>query len=341
MDKGMGPGRFVGSKYEYIRHICGTVYVPQVCLFSYPKAKEVLIQTEDFVMENSSKTAMKVSAVSIVVNLLLSLFKLLAGILAHSGAMISDAIHSASDVGSTFIVIAGMKISGKESDRDHEYGHERMECIAAIILSGLLLATGIGIGISGVQNIIKSTQGEEILIPGRLALFAALLSIAVKEWMFRYTKTAANQIKSAALMADAWHHRSDALSSIGAFVGILGSRMGLPILDSVASIVICILIGKASIDIFRDAADKMVDRSCDPETENKMRLTVLSIDGVSGVDLLKTRLFGSRIYVDIEIAADGRLPLYQAHDIAEKVHQKIENTYKDVKHCMVHVNPKI
>ena len=285
------------------------------------------------------KVAMKVSGVSIAVNLLLSLFKLLAGILAHSGAMISDAIHSASDVGSTFVVIVGVNLSSKKSDKEHQYGHERMECVSSIILSGLLLATGIGIGMNGIENIIKSTSGASIAIPGTLALIAAVVSIVVKEWMFWYTRGAAKKINSGALMADAWHHRSDAMSSVGAFVGIFGARMGYPILDPIASVVICLLIGKASIDIFRDAVDKMVDRSCDRQTEESIRRTVLSVEGVKRVDLLQTRLFGSKIYVDLEIAADGTQTLDEAHQIAEHVHHAIEHTFPDVKHCMVHVNP--
>lgn len=285
------------------------------------------------------KVAMKVSGVSIAVNLLLSLFKLLAGIVAHSGAMISDAIHSASDVGSTFVVIVGVNLSSKKSDKEHQYGHERMECVSSIILSGLLLATGIGIGMSGIENIIKSTSGASIAVPGTLALIAAVVSIVVKEWMFWYTRSAAKKINSGALMADAWHHRSDALSSIGAFVGIFGARLGYPILDPIASIVICVMIAKASIDIFRDAIDKMVDHSCDAKTEESMKREILKVPGVRRVDLLKTRLFGSKMYVDIEIAADGNISLFDAHDIAENVHHTIENKFKDVKHCMVHVNP--
>ena len=287
---------------------------------------------------DNNQIAMKVSAVSIAINLILSVLKLIAGIVAHSGAMVSDAIHSASDVGSTLIVIVGVRLSGKQSDQEHPYGHERMECVSSIILSGLLLATGIGIGISGLENIVKST-GKAIEIPGMLALIAAVVSIVVKEWMFWYTRGAAKKINSGALMADAWHHRSDAMSSVGAFVGIFGARMGYPILDPIASVVICLLIGKASIDIFRDAVDKMVDRSCDRQTEESIRRTVLSVEGVKRVDLLQTRLFGSKIYVDLEIAADGTQTLDEAHQIAEHVHHAIEHTFPDVKHCMVHVNP--
>ena len=288
---------------------------------------------------DNNQIAMKVSAVSIAVNLVLSVLKLIAGIVAHSGAMVSDAIHSASDVGSTLIVIVGVRLSGKQSDQEHPYGHERMECVSSIILSGLLLATGIGIGISGLENIVKSTSGKSIEIPGMLALIAAVVSIVVKEWMFWYTRGAAKKINSGALMADAWHHRSDAMSSVGAFVGIFGARMGYPILDPIASVVICLLIGKASIDIFRDAVDKMVDRSCDRQTEESIRRTVLSVEGVKRVDLLQTRLFGSKIYVDLEIAADGTQTLDEAHQIAEHVHHAIEHAFPDVKHCMVHVNP--
>lgn len=289
--------------------------------------------------ENSEeKIAYRVSAVSIFVNLSLSLFKLLAGILASSSAMISDAVHSASDVFSTFIVIIGVKIANKKSDLDHEYGHERMECVAAIILAGVLLLTGVGIGIGGLEKILAGNY-EEIKIPGVLALVAAVLSIVTKEWMFWYTKAAADKINSGALMADAWHHRSDALSSIGAFIGILGARLGLPILDSAASVVICLFIGKAAYDIFKDAVDKLVDKSCDQQTREAMEKCVMSQKGVDRLDSLQTRLFGSKIYVDVEIAADGNKTLYETHDIAEGVHDAIEKEFPMVKHCMVHVNP--
>ncbi|MDO5541229.1 MAG: cation diffusion facilitator family transporter [Eubacteriales bacterium] len=287
---------------------------------------------------NEEAVAYRVSAVSIFVNLTLSVFKLLAGLLAASGAMISDAVHSASDVFSTFVVIIGVKISNKKSDEDHEYGHERLECIAAIILSIILLLTGIGIGISGLEKILAGNY-EELQIPGILALVAAILSIVIKEWMFWYTKAAAEKINSGALLADAWHHRSDSLSSIGAFVGILGARLGFPILDPIASVVICLFIGKAAYDIFKDAVDKLVDKSCDEETEKAMEKCVMSQEGVARLDSLQTRLFGAKIYVDIEIAADGNKTLYETHTIAEQVHDSIEKEFPMVKHCMVHVNP--
>lgn len=283
--------------------------------------------------------AMQVSGITILVNVLLSIGKLLAGILSHSGAMISDAIHSASDVISTLVVIIGVKLANKKSDKEHQYGHERLECVSAIILAGILLATGVGIGISGVKTIIAGSGGIQLTIPGVMALGAAVISILVKEWMYWYTKRAAKKIHSGALMADAWHHRSDSLSSIGALVGIIGARMGYPILDPLASVVICFFVGKAAIDIFKDAIEKMVDHSCDEKTEEEMKKTIQGISGVERIDLFQTRLFGSRIYVDIEIAADETITLKAGHEIAEKVHHVIEENFSDVKHCMVHVNP--
>ncbi|MGN0415523.1 MAG: cation diffusion facilitator family transporter [Agathobacter sp.] len=289
--------------------------------------------TNDF-----QKTANRVASVSIIGNLILSAFKLLAGIIAHSGAMISDAVHSASDVFSSIVVIIGIRISSKESDRDHPYGHERMECVAAIILATILLMTGLSIGIDAVRTIIGGNY-EDLAIPGMLALVAAVISIVTKEAMFWYTKINAKRIDSSALMADAWHHRSDALSSVGALIGIAFARIGFPIMDSIASLVICLFIVKAAYDIFRDAVDKMVDHACDEETEAQIRTCAANQEGVLRIDDLRTREFGNKIYVDIEISADGNHTLWEAHDIAERVHDQLEEQYPKVKHVMVHVNP--
>ena len=288
--------------------------------------------------KTNEQIAMQVSTNSIAVNLMLSIFKLIAGLLASSGAMISDAIHSASDVFSTIIVIIGVKISGKASDEDHPYGHDRFECVASIILAILLGVTGVGIGLTGVQKLIAGHY-DTLAIPGILALAAAVISIVVKEIMYWYTRNAAKKINSGALMADAWHHRSDALSSVGSFVGIFGARMGFPMLDPLASVVICLFVVKAAVDIFRDAISKMTDRSCDQKTVNEMHDCIMNIRGVEGIDLLKTRSFGSKYYVDIEISADGNKKLWETHAIAENVHQAIEHQFPLVKHCMVHVNP--
>ena len=287
--------------------------------------------------DNYEKTAMKVSIVSVIWNLLLSAGKLFAGIFAYSGAMISDAVHSASDVFSTIIVMIGVKISGKDSDNDHPYGHERLECVAAIILATVLAATGIGIGYGAVVKIMAGDYNVEM--PGILALVAAVVSILVKELMFWYTRYYAKQIDSSALMADAWHHRSDSLSSIGALIGIIGARLGFGIMEPLASVVICIFIEKAAYDIFMDAVNKMVDKSCDDETMEKIKACAMNIPGVENIDLLRTRVFGNKIYVDMEIAADGNKTLDETHAVAERVHDAIEQEFPKVKHIMVHVNP--
>ncbi len=282
------------------------------------------------------KKATRVSAVSIAGNALLSLFKLLAGVLAHSGAMISDAVHSASDVLSSFIVIIGVKLSVREADKEHPYGHERFECVAAIVLAVLLAVTGLLIGYKAFGSIEE--RGSHPM-PGLLALVAAAVSIVVKEAMYWYTRHFAKRLNSSSLMASAWDHRSDALSSVGALVGIAGARLGHPVMEPIASLVICLFILKAAYDIFRDAMGKMVDRSCDEETEKRLADCVLSEKDVRGIDSLQTRTFGSRVYVDLEIRLDGTLSLYEAHAIAERVHDRIERDFPSVKHIMVHVNP--
>lgn len=286
----------------------------------------------------TKKIAMRVSGVTIVGNILLSIGKMIAGIIGNSSAMISDAVHSASDVLSTVVVMVGINISSKKEDNSHQYGHERMECIAAFILAGLLFATGLGIGFSGIEKITQ--DGDHLQAPGMLPLIAAVISIVVKEGMYWYTVRAAKKTNSASLKADAWHHRSDALSSVGSFAGILGARLGLPVLDPIASVLICVMIIKVSYDIVKDAIDKLVDKSCDEEMIKRMNTVILEQEGVLGVDLLKTRLFGSKIYVDVEICADGAQTLLQAHEIAENVHLILEHEFPDVKHCMVHVNPQ-
>lgn len=288
--------------------------------------------------DRSEKTAVRVSLVSIIGNALLSVFKMLAGIIAHSGAMVSDAVHSASDVFSSVIVIIGVKISSKASDKDHPYGHERFECVAAIVLAVVLLISGLFIGHDAVER-LSDADAREVTIPGALALAAAAVSIVCKEAMYWYTRFYAKRLDSGALMADAWHHRSDALSSVGALIGIAGARMGLPLLDTVASLIICVFIVKAAYDIFSDAVKKMVDRSCSEETEQEISQCAARQEGVLGVDLIQTRIFGNKIYVDIEICADGKITLEKSHEIAERVHDAIEEDFVKVKHIMVHVNP--
>ncbi len=279
---------------------------------------------------------MAVSRNSIIINAALAALKLCAGIFARSAAMVSDAAHSLSDIVSAVVVMIGVKMSAKRADKEHPYGHERMECVAAVLLAALIAVTGAMIGYDGIQ---KALLGEALETPGRLALIAALVSIGVKEWMFRYMRKTARLIESGAVLADAWHQRSDALSSVGSFIGILGARLGLPILDPLACAVIAAFILKAAYDIFMDAIRKLTDRACDDAVIEEIRALVLAQSGVMGIDRLRTRLFGERIYVDVEILYSGKATLDEAHDAAQRVHDAIEEGFPKVKHCMVHVNP--
>jgi len=289
-------------------------------------------------VKTNEQIAVRVAWNTIIGNMLLSAFKLFAGVFAHSGAMLSDAVHTLSDVLSTVIVLIGVKLANQKSDKEHPYGHERMECVAAIVLAAILFATGIGIGYTGVQKIIAGNYGE-LVVPGVLALVAAVVSIVVKEAMYWYTRAAANKIDSGALMADAWHHRSDALSSIGSFAGIFGARLGFPILDPVACVVICLFIIKAAVSIFMDSIGKMTDKACDDVVIEEIRAAILAQEDVVGIDQIKTRLFGDKIYVDVDISTNGDATLNEAHDVAEQVHDDIEAKFPKVKHCMIHMNP--
>ncbi len=278
------------------------------------------------------------SLVSLIGNVILFGFKLFAGIAGNSGAMISDAIHSLSDVFTTLIALIGVNVSKRDADHSHPYGHERLECVAALALGIVLFVTGIGVGKAGLENIFSGNY-ETLTIPGTIALAAAIISILGKEAMYRYARYYAKLINSAAFMADAWHHRSDALSSVGSLIGIVGAMLGFPVMDSVASVVICIFIVKAAYDISKDAFAKMLDTSCGEDYEKKLTEVILAQEEVLGVDMLRTRMFGNRVYIDLEISMDGDKSLREAHDVAERLHKSVEQRFSDVKHIMIHVNP--
>ena len=285
---------------------------------------------------DENKIIKRLSRVGILGNVLLAGFKLFAGIIGRSGAMVSDAVHSLSDVFATVIAFFGVRLSKQPEDEQHPYGHERFECVASLVLGLILAGTGLGIGYTGVQKLFAP---EELEAPTLLPLIAALVSIVVKEAMFRYTMHYAKKMDSLAFKADAWHHRSDAFSSIGSFVGIGLARLGLPIMDPIASLIICLFILKVAYDILKDALDKMVDTSCGPEFEQDIRDFVGQQPGVVRIDLLHTRQFGNKIYIELEIAVRRDMSLVDAHAIAESVHDSLEKRCPTVKHVMVHVNP--
>ncbi|MDR5586955.1 MULTISPECIES: cation diffusion facilitator family transporter [Clostridium] len=282
------------------------------------------------------KIGYRVSIVTIIGNVLLSIIKIGIGIIASSKAMIADGVHSLSDVFSTIGVIIGLKLSSKKADKEHPYGHEKFESLTSVFLGIMLLLVSLGIGFSGIKNLVYGNY----LIPGSLAIFAAVISIISKEAMYWYTLKYAKKINSTSLKADAWHHRSDSFSSIGALIGIIGARMGFPMLDPAIALVISIIIIKVSYDILKQSINQLMDTSVGDDAIKKMNAAIHSIDGVKNIDNLKTRLHASKIYVDVEISVESDISVEEGHKIAMNVHNIIEEN-KDVKHCMVHVNPFI
>ena len=287
---------------------------------------------------DEQKTIRKLSEVGILGNVLLTAFKFFAGITGKSGAMVSDAVHSLSDVFATLIAYIGVRLSRRAEDAEHPYGHERFECVASLILGLILAGTGIGIGYTGIRKLLF--EQSEIAVPTVLPLLAAVVSIIVKEGMFRYTMYYAKKLDSAAFKADAWHHRSDALSSVGSFIGVGMARLGYPMMEPIAGLLICALILKVAFDIIRDALSKMLDTSCDSTFENKLYRFIEEQEGVKHVDLLHTRQFGNKIYVDLEISVDRQISLVDAHAIAENIHTSVEGDFPNVKHIMIHVKPE-
>lgn len=287
---------------------------------------------------NEEKIIRRLSGVGIIGNVILVVFKFYAGIVGKSEAMVSDAVHSLSDVLATLVAFIGIRLSRREADSDHPYGHERFECLASMVLGIILFATGLGIGYNGLKTIISGDYAS-IATPSIIAMVAAIVSIVTKEAMFWYTRYYAKKINSSVFMADAWHHRSDALSSIGSLIGIAGARLGFPVMDSIACVAICICILKVAFDVLKDAISKMMDTSCGDEWDSKLEEFILSQPGVDGIDLIQSRKFGQKIYLDVEIAVNGKLTLTDAHEIAEKVHDEVEKEYPDIKHIMIHENP--
>lgn len=283
------------------------------------------------------QTTMRVSFVSIGGNLFLCCLKLCAGILGRSGALVSDAIHSAADAIDTIIVIIGVKMASKAPDERHPYGHERMECVAALILSIVLGCIGAGIGYAGLEKIMSGNY-ETLGVPSRLALFAALISIAIKEGLYWYMRGSAKRIRSDALMAIAWHNRADALSSIGSFIGIIGSRAGFPILDPIVSVIICLFVIKAALTIFIEAVNKMIDRACDPKTAAAIQNAAadyLRKQAAGELGQLRTRLFGDKVYVEIEIYLPGDRSLAESCQFSSQLRHFIEESFDMVKVCKV------
>ena len=293
---------------------------------------------KDSRIPDRQKVTRQVATVGVGGNIFLAAFKLFAGIFGNSTAMISDAVHSLSDVVATAIAFAGVRLAERDADSDHPYGHERFESIASLALGLILLFTGLAIGYSSLESIATRSY-LDAATPSLIALIAAIVSIVAKEGMFWYTRHWARAINSSAFMADAWHHRSDALSSVGALAGIGASMLGFHAGDAIASLVICVIILKVSFDVLKESLSSLTDTACDSAFEHELVDVISNTLGVIRIDDLRTRKFGNKVYVDAEIAVDGSQTLTQAHEIAETAHDAVESHFDNVKHIMIHGNP--
>ncbi len=289
---------------------------------------------------DEKKMISKVTSVGVFGNIILSLFKLLAGIFGNSSAMISDAVHSLSDVFATAIAFAGVKVSKRNADSGHPYGHERFESLATMLLGVVLLVTGVGIGIGGVESATEILNGTSTASPPEaIALAAAAFSIITKESMFWYTRHYAKILMSDAFMADAWHHRSDAISSVAALIGIGGSMLGVPVLEPAASVIIAFFIAAVAVGLLKDSLNQLLDVSVGLEFEDELREFVSKQRGIEGVDMVRSRRFGNRICIDLEVQVDGQLTLEEAHAYAENVRLAVLESYPMIKFVTVHENP--
>lgn len=294
-------------------------------------------------MMERSKEIYLVTLVGGAVNVVLLLFKFVAGIVGHSAAMVADAVHSLSDFVTDVIVLVFVHISGKPKDKSHDYGHGKYETLAMTIIGMSLLAVAIGIVYSGVMKVSSWLNGEQLEAPGLLALWAALLSVLLKEAVFRYSMVKARQLKSQAVEANAWHHRSDALSSIGTAVGIggaifLGQRW--TVLDPVASVIVGLFIVKVSFDLLRNGIGDLMEQSLPDEVEAEILRLAASVPGITDPHDLRTRRIGNHYAIELHILMDGNISLCEAHDKASEVEELLRDYYGQETHVVVHVEPK-
>ncbi len=289
------------------------------------------------------KKIYKVTLVGGAVNVILLLFKFVAGIVGHSAAMVADAIHSLSDFVTDVIVLVFVRISGKPEDKSHDYGHGKYETLVMTIIGMALLAVAIGIVYSGMTKIIAWANGTQLEAPGMLALWAALLSVLLKEGVYRYSMVKARQLNSQAVEANAWHHRSDALSSIGTAVGIggaifLGQRW--TVLDPIASVIVGLFIVKVSVDLLRNGIGDLMEQSLPDVIEDEILGLVASLPDVVEPHELRTRRIGNHYAIELHILMDGDIPLREAHDKASEVEDLLRERYGEETHVVVHVEPK-
>lgn len=277
-----------------------------------------------------------------IVNIVLVIFKFLAGILGHSAAMIADAVHSLSDFVTDIVVLLFIRISGKPADEDHGYGHGKYETLATVVISLILFGVGVGIIVNAVEQIVAFMNGVVPQSPSTIALIAAAISIVVKELLYRYTVRAAENLNSQTVVANAWHHRSDALSSVGVLIGI-GGAMFLGeqwrVLDPLAALVVSGFIIKVSIDLFKPCIEELLERSLPEDVERQIESIILSVDGVTSPHHLRTRRIGNNYAIEVHIRMDGNLTLNEAHRITTTVEQQLKAQFGAGTHVGIHTEP--
>ena len=284
----------------------------------------------------------RVTLTGSVVNLLLVGLKAVAGLVGHSAAMISDAVHSLSDFVTDIVVLVFVRVSARPQDEDHDYGHGKYETLATLFIGLALAAAAVGIVVSGAGKLARWLQGEDLPAPGKIALWAALGSIVAKELLFQYTRIKGKHLDSKALEANAWHHRSDALSSVGTAIGIggailLGSRW--TVLDPLASIVVGAMLVKVAWDLLGPSFGELTDSSLPADMEQEMLAIIRGVPGVEDPHNLRTRRIGNRIAAEVHIRLDGSLPLSEAHEKASEVERRFKDRFGALSHIIVHMEP--
>ena len=288
------------------------------------------------------KEIYKVTIWGSVVNFILLVFKFIAGFLGHSSAMIADAVHSLSDFVTDIIVIVFVRISGKPEDEDHEYGHGKYETLATAIIGSVLLVVGIGILVDSTTTVIDVIKGKELEAPNMLALAAAVISILLKEAVYQYTLLKGKRLNSKAVIANAWHHRSDAFSSIGTLLGISGAIfLGAKwrVLDPIAAFIVSIFIIKVSVGLIKPCLDELLEKSLPKEIEKKILSIILSYPEVASPHHLRTRHIGNHIAIEVHIRMDGAMTLNNAHEITKKIETSLKEEFGKDTHIGIHMEP--
>lgn len=292
--------------------------------------------------QERNKRIYKITLTGSVVNMLLLVFKFVAGVLGHSAAMMADAVHSLSDFITDIVVIAFVKLSSKPADQDHDYGHGKYETVASSIIGMALVVVAVMLGWNGVEKIVQFAKGEPLQSPGIIALVAAVMSVALKEWVFRITKKVANDVNSQALEANAWHHRSDAFSSIGTTIGIGGAVVlgqGWAVLDPIASVVVSVLIFVAAFRLLRQASGELLEESLPKDTEDKIERIVYADKMVTDIHQLHTRRIGSIIAIEMHLRLPGHITLEEAHRHTTDVERALSKEFGAGTHIMLHIEP--